>query len=98
MIAGFLEIVKTVDPCDEKVCATVLSRPLIIVTTAITAVTPTTIPISVSAVRSLLVRRLEVATRKASQRAVMGKSPSNRGLYGLLKRVEANGRRAGPVA
>jgi hypothetical protein len=38
-----------------------------IVTTAMTAVTPTTIPISVSAVRSLLARRLEVATRKASQ-------------------------------
>src|SRR5512133_3543852 len=40
------------------------------VTTAITAVTPTTIPISVSEVRSLFERRLEEATRNASQIAV----------------------------
>jgi hypothetical protein len=63
-------MVKTVEPCDEKVWATVLSSPLMIVTTAITAVTPTTIPISVSEVRSLLARRLAVATRNASQIAV----------------------------
>src|SRR6185436_8614391 len=78
MICGDLEIVKTVEPCDEKVWATVRSRPLIIVTTAITAVTPTIIPINVSAVRSLLVRRLEVATRKASQIAVRRNRPSQR--------------------
>src|SRR6185369_12053072 len=38
-----------------------------IVTTEMTAATPTTMPINVSAVRSLLARRLAVATRKASQ-------------------------------
>src|ERR1044071_9556690 len=42
-----------------------------IVTTEITAVTPTTIPISVSAVRSLFWRRLAAATRNASQTAAM---------------------------
>src|SRR6185369_14006739 len=67
MICGFFEIVKTVEPCEEKVRATVSFRPLMIVITAITAVTPTTIPTSVSAVRSLLARRLAVATRNASQ-------------------------------
>src|ERR1700752_2136589 len=67
MICGFLEMVNTVEPCEEKVWATVLSRPLIMVTTAITAVTPTTIPIKVRDVRSLLALKLAVATRKASQ-------------------------------
>jgi hypothetical protein len=38
------------------------------VTTAMTAVTPTIIPIKVSAVRNLFCRRLPAATRKASQR------------------------------
>src|SRR6185503_18661060 len=38
-----------------------------IVTTAITAETPTMMPIRVNAVRSLFARRLAVATRKASQ-------------------------------
>src|ERR1051325_44660 len=37
------------------------------VTTEMTAATPTTMPIKVSAVRSLLARRLAVATRNASQ-------------------------------
>src|SRR4029077_13514343 len=70
MICGFFEMVKTVEPWEEKVWATVLSNPLIMVTTAITAVTPTTIPTRVNAVRSLFERRLPVATRKASQIAV----------------------------
>src|ERR1043165_8335796 len=42
-----------------------------IVTTEITAVTPTTIPISVSAVRSLFWRKLAPASRNASQTAAM---------------------------
>ena len=63
-------MVKTVEPCEENVLATLLFNPWIIVTTAITAATPTTIPISVSAVRSLFVRRLATATRNASQTAV----------------------------
>jgi hypothetical protein len=37
------------------------------VTTEMTAATPTTMPIKVSAVRSLLARKLAVATRNASQ-------------------------------
>src|ERR1043165_8942444 len=37
------------------------------VTTEMTAATPTTMPINVNAVRSLLARRLAVATRNASQ-------------------------------
>src|SRR6185295_13048082 len=49
-----------------------------IVTTAITAVTPTTMPINVNAVRSLLARRLPVATRKASQIAVKRRSISHK--------------------
>ena len=44
--------------------ATVLSRPLIIVTTAITAETPTTIPTRVSEVRNLLARRLPSSDEK----------------------------------
>src|SRR5262249_6216046 len=68
---GRFEIVNTVEPCELKVFATVWSRPLMIVTTDITAVTPTTIPISVSAVRSLFWRRLAPATRNASQTAAM---------------------------
>ena len=51
-----------------------------IVTTAITAVTPTTMPINVRAVLSLLVRRLAVATRKASQSAVTRNQPIERDL------------------
>ena len=50
---GRFDTVKTVEPCEENVCATVWSNPLMIVTTAITAVTPTMMPTSVSAVRSL---------------------------------------------
>ncbi len=46
-------MVKTVEPCEVNVCATVWSRPLMIVTTAMTAVTPTMMPIRVSAVRNL---------------------------------------------
>src|SRR5262249_61214051 len=78
MICGPLETVNTVDPCEENVCATVLSRPLIIVTTAITADTPTTIPINVRAVRSLLARKLAVATRNASPRAASRASGRDR--------------------
>src|SRR6185369_7135147 len=78
MICGFFETVKTVEPCDENVWATVLSNPLMMVTTAITAVTPTTMPIKVRDVRSLLARRLEVATRKASQIAVRRMSERER--------------------
>ena len=48
-----------------------------IVTTAMTAVTPTMMPINVSAVRSLLARRLAVATRNASQIAVRRNSDSD---------------------
>src|SRR6266446_1382659 len=69
MICGFFETVKTVEPWEENVWATVLSRPLMIVTTAITAETPTTIPINVKAVLSLFERRLAVATRNASPNA-----------------------------
>src|SRR5262245_57597508 len=47
------------------------------VTTEMTAATPTTIPIKVSAVRSLLARRLAVATRNASQIAVSRKNDSD---------------------
>src|ERR1044072_8553238 len=77
MICGFFEMVKTVEPCEENVCATVLSRPLMIVTTAITAVTPTMMPINVNAVRNLLARRLAVATRNASQIAARRNSDSD---------------------
>ena len=41
-----------------------------IVTTAITAATPTTMPTSVSAVRNLFARKLASATRNASHSAV----------------------------
>jgi hypothetical protein len=68
MICGRLETVKTVEPCEEKVEATVLSSPLMMVTTAMTAETPTTMPTSVSAVRSLLARSEAAATRNDSQR------------------------------
>src|SRR5688500_13915651 len=68
---GRFDTVNTVLPCDENVVATVLSRPLIMVTTAITAETPTMIPTRVNAVRSLFERRLESATRRASQSAVI---------------------------
>lgn len=44
-----------------------------IVTTAITAVTPTTIPVNVNAVRSLFARRLASATLNASHVAVRRK-------------------------
>src|SRR5258708_32697624 len=82
MICGFLEMVNTVEPCDEKVDATVLSRPLMIVTTAITAETPTTMPLSVSEVRNLLARMLARATRNASQSGAMRNSSSERNLEG----------------
>src|SRR2546423_10203854 len=45
-----------------------------IVTTAITAATPTTMPIKVSAVRNLLARRLPIATRNASHNAATRRS------------------------
>src|ERR1041384_6090670 len=44
------------------------------VTTEMTAATPTTMPINVNAVRSLLARRLAVATRNASQSFLPRKS------------------------
>src|SRR5688500_19029358 len=69
MICGRLETVNTVEPCDEKVVATLLSSPWIMVTTAITAATPTTIPTRVSAVLNLFARRLPTATRNDSQSA-----------------------------
>ena len=74
---------KTVEPCEEKVLATLLSRPWMIVTTAITAATPTTIPTSVRAVRILLTRRLPTATRNDSQ------SGASRKRRNFLKRVES---------
>ena len=58
--------------------ATLVSRPRIIVITEITAATPTTIPMRVRAVRSLLERKLPAATRNASQRAVRRKSRNRR--------------------
>ena len=64
---GRLATVNTVEPCDENVAATVWSKPLMMVTTEITAATPTTTPINVNAVRSLLARRLPSATLKDSQ-------------------------------
>ena len=53
-----------------------------IVTTAITAATPTTMPTSVSAVRSLFARRLPSATRNASQIAVRRRNEAERFLTG----------------
>src|SRR2546423_10152935 len=67
IIIGRLETLKTVEPCEEKVEATVWSSPLMIVTTAMTADTPTTMPTSVRAVRNLFARRLDTATRNDSQ-------------------------------
>ena len=67
MTCGRFEMVKTVEPCEEKVEATVWSSPLMMVTTAMTAATPTTTPTSVKAVRSLLARRLPSAMRSDSQ-------------------------------
>jgi hypothetical protein len=67
IICGLFEMVKTVEPWEENVEATVWSRPFIMVTTAMTAETPTTIPTRVKLVRSLLARRLVSATRKDSQ-------------------------------
>jgi hypothetical protein len=49
-----------------------------IVTTAMTAATPTTMPTKVRAVRSLLVRRLASATRNASHTAVRRNSDRER--------------------
>jgi hypothetical protein len=80
---------------EEKVCATVWSRPLMMVTTAITAVTPTMIPISVSPVRNLFWRRLATATRKASQTAAILKNPRGRSLAGKLIRLTTGGSRGG---
>src|SRR5215216_2417461 len=88
MICGFFEIVKTVEPCEEKVCATVWSRPLMIVTTAITAVTPTMMPMSVSAVRNLFARRLAVATRNASQVAATRNKGLPQGCTKSTKTIE----------
>jgi hypothetical protein len=75
---GRFEIVKTVEPCEEKVWATVWSRPLMIVTTEMTAVTPTIMPTNVSAVRSLFCRRLDAATKNDSQSAATRKRGNER--------------------
>src|SRR5262249_54735414 len=77
---GRFETVKTVEPWEEKVGATGWSRPLIIVTTAITAVTPTMIPIRVRPVRNLFCRRLAAATQKASHKAAIRKNRDARTL------------------
>ena len=50
----------------------------------VTAVTPTTMPIKVSAVRSLFARRLAVATRNASQMAVKRRSISHKTLTDFI--------------
>src|SRR5437763_2130153 len=84
---GRLEIVKTVEPCEEKVCSTVWSRPLIIVTTAMTAVTPTMILNRVSAVRSLFWRRLDAATMKASHSAATRRAGNERRRAGKDRRL-----------
>src|SRR6185295_17128289 len=84
MIWGRLEIVNTVEPCEEKVVATLLSKPWMIVTTAITAATPTTMPTSVSEVRSLFCLKLPSATRKASHNAVRRRNEAERFLPGAL--------------
>src|SRR5438067_8284122 len=89
MSCGRFEMVKTVELCKEKVEATDWSRPLMIVTTAMTAATPPTTPTSVKAVRSLLARRLLSAMRSDSQ--VLWKTGGSRG-----RRVRV-GARAGPT-
>src|SRR6185295_5230373 len=91
MICGRFEMVKTVEPCEENVVATLLSRPWMMVTTAITAATPTTMPTSVSAVRILFCRKLPSATKNASHNAVTRKNENERFLSGENARsVEAS--------
>ena len=68
MTSGRFETLKTVEPWEENAVATVLSRPLIIVITAITDVTPTITPSKVRKVRSLFARRLIRASRNDSLR------------------------------
>src|ERR1035437_2513467 len=63
MTNGLFDTLKTVDPCDENAVETVESSPLMIVTTAITDVTPTITPTKVKNVRSLFARRLRSARR-----------------------------------
>jgi hypothetical protein len=71
-----------------------LIETLMMVTTAITAVTPTMIPISVSPVRNLFWRRLARATRKASQTAAILKNQGT-SLAGKLIRLSKGGSRGG---
>ena len=66
MTSGRFATLNTVEPCDENAVATVLSRPLMIVTTAITEVTPTITPNRVRKVLKVFVRRLRIARRKDS--------------------------------
>src|SRR5256714_7726679 len=77
MTCGRFEMVKTVEPCEEKVEATVWSSRLMIVTAEITAATRTTTPTSVSAVRSLFARKEASAMRNDSQ--VLWKTGGSRG-------------------
>src|SRR5687768_151892 len=69
-----------------------------IVTTAMTAVTPTTMPISVRAVRNRLARKLPVATLKASQTAAIRKTGNDLIRAGRTARanVKRCGRGSGP--
>ena len=80
-IIGRFVTVKTVDPCEEKVSATVASRPPMIVITAMTAVTPTMMPRVVRKVRSLLLRRLIPANRTDSRKIRIDAPNLIRGQY-----------------
>lgn len=88
MTSGRLETLKAVEPCEEKALETVWSSPLIIVITAITAVTPTMIPKSVKKVRNLLLRRLIKAKRKDSKKIEIEESRNiSSKLYAQFERI-----------
>src|SRR5216117_1447541 len=71
MMEGCLDNPKTSAPRRKTRVATYWLAPLIRLTTAITAATPMTTPISVRTLRSLCAQRLEVAIATASEKFIV---------------------------
>src|ERR1700730_2119760 len=80
MIDGCRDNPKTSAPSRKTFVATYWFAPLIRLTTAMTAATPITTPISVSTLRSLCAHRLDAEITTASERFIVLRDPERVGV------------------
>src|SRR5215475_11385994 len=96
MMEGCLETPKTSAPRLKTFVATYWLAPLIRLTTAITAATPMTTPMSVRTLRSLCAQRLEEAIATASERFIVDGLAMGQGRdrFGPHPNIRSNGPRS----